>query len=261
MTLSKKLPPVLTWFGRRFTATDGLINTTDLLVATAATVILAAGVSGAVIGTMNDAKYGKAQPDAQALAGALSKFYKDTGKWPGQAEHAALTGTSKPAAFVVTAGTGATGDPTSLLPTASDTELSVAATTCGGASLEGFSGVSIDAGDLATATKFNLNDYLVRKPDETSYPSWQGPYLQQELKTDPWDRGWVLNLMPLYCSETIADATGAASASTAGTLGYAWIISGGANRTVTTPLTSATLDTASDDAGVNLGKLIMRSGT
>lgn len=38
-----------------------------LLVATGATVVLAAGVGSAVIGTQDGAKYGKAQPDAQAI--------------------------------------------------------------------------------------------------------------------------------------------------------------------------------------------------
>src|SRR5581483_11925197 len=68
---------------------DGLINTTDLLVATAATVVLAAGVGGTVLSTLDESKYGKAQPDAQALGQAIMNFYKDTGKWPGQAENAA----------------------------------------------------------------------------------------------------------------------------------------------------------------------------
>ncbi len=74
-------------FGR-FVKEDGLINTTDLLVATAATVVLAAGVGGTVLSTLDESKYGKAQPDAQAIGQAIMSFYKDTGKWPGQAIHA-----------------------------------------------------------------------------------------------------------------------------------------------------------------------------
>lgn len=239
---------------------DGLINTTDLLVATGATVVLAAGVGAAVIGTLDDAKYGKAQPDAQAIAAALSDFYSDTGKWPGQAEQAgAATGTdAKPATFLVTAGVAA-ADAT-VLPTdyaaavgaENGTAISVRATTCQNNSLEGFVGASIAAGTLATATKLNLNDYLVRKPSEAAYSNWQGPYLQAEIRTDPWDKAWVLNLQSLYCSEQVV------AGGSAGTLGYAWALAGGTNRTISTALAKANLDPTGDDAGVNLGKLVTR---
>jgi hypothetical protein len=63
-----------------FLREDGLINTTDVLVATVATITLAAGVSSAMLGSMDEARYGKAQPDAQALAMAVVNFYTDTGK-------------------------------------------------------------------------------------------------------------------------------------------------------------------------------------
>jgi hypothetical protein len=237
-----------------FRREDGLINTTDVLVATVATITLAAGVSSAMLGSMDEARYGKAQPDAQALGMAIVEFYKDTGKWPGQAEHAALSGDPKPAAFLVTT------DPadTTLLPTSDGTALSVGAAECGDTSQHGFVGLSISAGTLETATRFNLNDYLIRKPDETAYPGWQGPYMQAEVRTDPWNRSWVLNLQSLYCAETILDAVGTSSAETGGALGFAWILSGGVNRTITTPLTSAELDRTADDAGTNIGKLLMR---
>ena len=241
-------------FTQRISNEAGLINTTDLLVATVATVTLAAGVSSVLIGSMDDARYGKAQPDAQALSMAIVEFYKDTGKWPGQAEHAALAGDPKPPVFLVTTNPA----DTTLLPKVDGTSLSVGAAECGDTSLDGFVGSSISAGTLATATRLNLNDYLVRKPDETAYPAWQGPYMQAEVRTDPWNRAWVLNLQSLYCAETILDAVGTSSAVTGGTLGYAWIVSGGVNRTVSTLFTSPQLDTTADDAGTNIGKMLMR---
>jgi hypothetical protein len=233
---------------------DGLINTTDLLVATAATVILAAGIGSNLIGTMDDAKYGKAQPDVQSLATALVQFYEDTGKWPGQAEQEAASAASKPATFLVS--TGVTD--TEVLPDSESNAISVGTATCGSDSREGFPGVAIGAGDLTTATRLDVNDYLVRKPDETRYPNWKGPYMQGEIRTDPWDRAWVLNLQPLYCSEVIVDAAGIGSATTAGALGYAWVLSGGMNRTISTLLSSTRLNPNADDAGVNLGKLVKR---
>jgi hypothetical protein len=247
-------------FTRRLWSERGLINTTDLLVATVATITLAAGVGTAVIGTMDDARYGKAQPDAQAISMAVVTFYKDTGKWPGQAEHAALTGPAKPPVFLVS--TGVTDS--DLLPISGGTggtALSTAAAECGPTSLEGFAGSSIAAGTLTTATKFNLNDYLVRKPDESAYPNWKGPYLQAEVLGDPWKRSWIMNLQSMYCAEEIADGAGTTSTQTGGALGYAWVISGGVNATVSTHLTSPRLDPEADDAGTNIGKLLARSSS
>jgi hypothetical protein len=68
----------------------------------------------------------------------------------------------------------------------------------------------------------------------------------------------VLNLQPLYCAETILDATGTVSALTSGNLGYAWILSGGTNKTVATLFTSGQLDPNGEDAGVNMGKILTR---
>ncbi|MBI3400884.1 MAG: type II secretion system protein GspG [Acidobacteria bacterium] len=258
---------------RIITDSQGLINTTDLLVATGATVILAAGVGSAALSTLNDAKYGKAQPDAQSVANAISQFYKDTGKWPGQAEQAALTpstvvsgvGGGVKAQFLVTAGTTDSDADKAVRPIDFDTPpddvtyengtaISVAAATCQNNSLEGFVGKKIDAGKLSSANLLNVNNFLVRKPADASYSNWKGPYLQEDIKTDPWDRAWVFNLQPLYCSESI-DIT---KTSTAGSLGYAWALSGGANRTITTGLNQTHLDPTGDDTGVSLGKLITR---
>jgi hypothetical protein len=232
---------------------DGLINTTDLLVATGATVILAAGVGSAAIGTLDDAKYGKAQPDAQAMAQAISDFYADTGKWPGQAEAEADDGTF---VLLVTELTTATvpypdtfdGTDTTLngLAIGSGNEA-----TCENNSLQGLLGHKITAEAFGSdATKYNINDYLVRKPSATNYPNWDGPYLQADIPSDPWSRNWVIHLAPLYCAETVT------SSDTAGKLGYAWILSGGSNRTVSTAFSVAKLDSTGDDTGVNMGKLV-----
>lgn len=244
------------------TESRGLINTTDLLVATAATVILAAGVGSAAISTMNDAKYGKAQPDAQAMGNAITQFYKDTGKWPGQAEQAATaTGAAaKTALFLVTSYTSGTG--ATYLPNdgsvATGSTLTVTTASCANNSLEGFVGASITGSALVAGTNTkDVNDYLVRRPKDADYPNWRGPYLQEEIRTDPWDRSWVINLQPLYCAETITGSTAAGtSVVSGGSLGYAWLVSGGTNRTVTTSLKDARLDSTGDDAGANLGKLV-----
>ncbi|MDO8794727.1 MAG: type II secretion system protein GspG [Vicinamibacterales bacterium] len=257
----------------------GLINTTDLLVATAATVILSSAVGGAAIATMNESKYGKAQPDGQTIATAIAAFYKDTGKWPGQAEQVPVSGSSSAKALYLVTTLGISAIPP--VPPAvigvdavpaplpidyggttegllGSTALSTSTATCSNNSSEGFVGVTIDAGTVSGAggaTLKNINDYLVRKPSPTAYQNWKGPYLQADIKTDPWDRDWVLNLQPLYCSETITGGTGVSSK---GNLGYAWLLSGGSNRTVSTALGATNLDPTGDDAGMNMGKLVQR---
>jgi hypothetical protein len=254
MNLLKKLPTLFTAnLRRRLKSDHGLINTADLLVSTAITVTLAAGVSSAMIDAMDDARYGKAQPDAQAIANSVVRFYKDTGMWPGQAEHAALT-TMEPLFLV--SNTAAAAQPSEI-----GGSLSVAApATCGVNSAEGFANETIPASNFADATKLDLNNYLVHRPNPTLYPNWRGPYLEAELRTDPWERSWVLNLQALYCAEEIPNepigTTG--SSESGGNLGYAWIISGGTNKTVSTVLSEARLDPEADDAGTQIGKLLAR---
>ena len=236
----------------------GLINTTDLVVASGATIILAAGVASVSLAGIDQAKLGKAQPDAQALASAMQQFFKDTGKWPGQAEVATTiaSGTAT-AKYLVTAKTA-----DDLLPSFASGTFVTTAATCKSNSLEGFATtVSIAAlpipadGAIGTTptNTLNINDYLVRKPDAAKYPNWRGPYMQGEITSDPFGRVWLINTMPLFCAEDVTDAK------PYGDLGNAWIISSGPNRTLTTSLKSAKLDPSGDDAGTSLSKLTTRA--
>jgi hypothetical protein len=259
----------------RIAREDGLINTTDLLVATAATVVLAAGVGGTVLSTLDESKYGKAQPDAQALGQAIMTFYKDTGKWPAQAEHAALPDDSN-----VLLATGSVSDTYDLPAVANnglDHDALNGSGVCGANSGQGFVNGTVGAGEysatgataaLTSTNVYNLNDYLVRKPNAVDYPNWAGPYVQ-EITTDPWDRSWMAYLAPLYCSEpvtvTTTTGTGEEAVTTttpvnngAGHLGYAWLLSGGTNRTITTRALDSNLDPLGDDTGVQMGKLTVQ---
>jgi hypothetical protein len=257
-----------TFFGdifKRLRGEKGLINTTDLLVATAATVVLAAGVGGAVLSTLDEASYGKAQPDAQAFAQAIMTFYKDTGKWPGQAEHAGLASGSsaKPAVLLATGSWVSASSSTYNLPDVANDGLkwdALTGSTCAANSGQGFvnatvsgfasstSSAPIPTSGASSVTVYNINSFLVRQPSTASYPNWQGPYIQ-EISEDPWDRAWVAYLLPLYCSETVT------STDASGSLGFAWLLTGGANGTITTMAQASGLDPNGDDAGVNLGKL------
>lgn len=244
---------------RIITDSQGLINTTDLLVATAATVVLSAGIGGAAVSTLNEAKYGKAQPDATIMANAITDFYKDTGKWPGQAYHAL----NQTQTVLLATGTYVSStSSTFTLPQVSNNGLKWGTTTtCAANSSEGFVNGTVKAfASSSTSTALtvdkvlNINDYLVRQPDSVAYPGWKGPYVQ-EISNDPWDRAWVAYLAPLYCSE---DLTVAGVPAATGNIGYAWLVSGGSNRTVTTPATLPNLDPAGDDTGVIMGKLVVR---
>jgi hypothetical protein len=246
----------------RFAKEDGLINTTDRLVATAATVVLAAGVGGTVLSTLDESKYGKAQPDAQAIGQAIMTFYKDTGKWPGQYEDSLATTVTLLATAPITGGPE--------LPLVANDGLEwdgLGSAKCGANSGQGFVNNSVAAGDfndgtdpgeITGAAVLNLNDYLVRRPNSANYPNWAGPYVQ-EITTDPWSRAWIAYLAPLYCSEAVVDTSGVAINDGAGNLGYAWLISGGTNRTITTPAMNSNLDVDGDDTGVQMGKLTLEA--
>jgi len=249
----------------RIAREDGLINTTDLLVATAATVVLAAGVGGTVLSTLDESKYGKAQPDAQAIGQAIMTFYKDTGRWPGQYEDAASPGS--PTLLVTASPTGVINYP-AVANDGLEWPAFTGSTVCGANSGQGWVNIAPVAGSFgstsgaatdltSSAGEFlNLNDYLVRRPSTTNYPNWDGPYVQ-EITSDPWDRAWVAYLLPLYCAEAVAN-NGTAINNGAGYLGYAWLLSGGTNRTITTKATASNLDPLGDDTGVQMGKLTVQ---
>jgi hypothetical protein len=196
---------------------------------------------------------------AQALSSAMTQFYKDTGKWPGQVEHAALAQTGQVPVRFLASSTSASFLPTFTF-TSSGVEVNATTavtTACGNSSLEGFTGKSITGGVLSAATLLSrtINEYLVTNPG-SSYQNWKGPYLTGGLiESDPWDRAWVFNLQALYCAEDVTStASGAAFGGT--TLGNAWALSAGNNRTLTTRFVGGGLDNAGDDAGSNMGKLV-----
>lgn len=123
---------------RCFADRRGLVNTTDLVVASGATLILAAGVAAASLAGIDQAKLGKAQPDAQAIASAMQAFFKDTGKWPGQAEVAASDGSNVKQARMLTTNRDGTLPAFGTLTT-----IKTDTASCGANSLEGFASGSV----------------------------------------------------------------------------------------------------------------------
>jgi len=111
---------------------------------------------------------------------------------------------------------------------------------------------------ISTANVLNINEFLVRKPSEGDYPNWNGPYMEP-IASDPWDRAYVINVLPLIYATNIADPGVARSAETGGKLGYGWVLSVGPDRLLQTPLTVPQLSAGSDDIGKNIGSRIVKS--
>lgn len=217
----------------------------SVLVAVAVSILLAAIVAPALIQWIEDSKLAKAQSDAGAIAAGMNRFFLDTRRWPGQAE---ILKAGSAVRFLIT------GDPSK----ASFPDLTgftgLEAVTC----TSGLLGVSanVTAFDAATpsgANSLDLADFLIKKPPAEDYPNWRGPYLGADIRSDPWDRAWVVNVIPLFCGETLAEAA------SGGAAGYGWVLSGGPNRTLQTNFKDARLNPQADDAGVIVGKLLTQS--
>jgi type II secretory pathway pseudopilin PulG len=210
----------------------------EVLLVVVAIVVMSAVVVPAMFRWISDSQVSKAHGDASAMAAAMSRFYQDTSRWPGQVEILKAESATR---FLIV------GDPTKVV--FPDGAPGISAVTCSG----GLTGVTanVTAFELAVPSASNtidLMDFLIRKPPEADYPNWRGPYLATETRSDPWDRAWIVNVIPLFCKETV---TGSAQG---GAAGYGWIVSGGPNRTIQTALTDSKLNPDADDVGVNLGK-------
>lgn len=188
---------------------------------------------------IDEGKRINAQGDAAAIAAAMNRFFRDTTRWPGQAE---ILKQESAVRFLVA------GKAT--LPIGAEA-IAIGPGTC----TSGLRGVTPNVTSFSTtapstANSVNVMDFLLRRPSPADYPNWQGPYLTAEINGDPWGRAWVINVIPLFCGEA------ADSAAPGGALGYAWIFSGGPNRTLQTRFSDARLNPDADDVGVNLSKRV-----
>jgi type II secretory pathway pseudopilin PulG len=210
----------------------------------AMTSIIAAVAIPVAMDRVENAKEGRVGQEAGTLAGAMMKFFEDTGRWPGEAE------IRTPGSAVCFLQTGVpTNDPTkgTLLPDTRNLGLIDA---------RDFLGRTCDS--ITPLNTLNINDYLVRKPSVIDYPNWRGPYMEP-VASDPWDRAYIVNVLPLIFSGEVDDPGLGKFAETGGKLGFAWVLSVGPDRLLQTPLTAPQLASRSDDIGKNLGKRIESS--
>lgn len=218
-----------------------LYETTAVVAMTA---IVAAVALPVAMDRIENAKETRVSRDATTIGGAMVKFFEDTGRWPGEAE------IRTPGSAFCFLQTGVpTVDPAkgTLLPDTRNLGLidarDVLGRTC----------------DSITPTNtLNINDYLIRKPSVVDYPNWRGPYMEP-VGSDPWDRAYVINVLPLIFSGEVEDPGLGRFADTGGKLGFAWVLSVGPDRLLQTSLTAPQLAARSDDVGKNLGKRLESS--
>jgi type II secretory pathway pseudopilin PulG len=211
----------------------------ELIVVVAATVLLAAAVAPRLFSWIEEGRAARAQNDAAAVAAAMNRFFVDTTKWPGQVE---ILEENSAIRFLTIGDPDATAFPEFV------GSIGIEDATCA----EGLSGVTSTT-SFASATPSSSNsldvmNFLARPPAAADYPNWKGPYLSVELTSDPWEKVFVINIIPLFCGETVsASAPG-------GALGFGWILSGGPNRTLQTLFTASRVGAGTDDVGVTLSK-------
>jgi len=215
----------------------------EVVVAVAAAVILAAILTPMAFTWIDESRIARAHADAATVAAAMARFFQDTKKWPGQVEIL-----DSPAIRFLTVG-DATPDS---LPTLVGT-IGIGAATC----VDGLGGVQPGVTSFASATPttvntLNVTDLLQVPPPAADYPNWKGPYLSSEVQSDPWGSVYLVNVIPLFCGETVTQAA------PGGSLGFGWIMSAGPNRTLQTPFTAVRVAVDSDDAGVPLSKRVVQ---
>lgn len=218
-----------------------LYETTAVVAMTA---IVAAVAVPVAMDRIENAKESKVAQEALTIGNAMMKFFEDTGRWPGEAE----IRTPGSAACYLQTGVP-TADPVkgTLVPEMKALGLIDA---------RDFIGRACDA--VSPENTLNINDYVVKKPSVVSYPNWRGPYMEP-IASDPWDRAYIVNILPLIFANAVEDPGFGKFADTGGKLGFAWIMSVGPDRLLQTPFTSAQLVAGSDDIGKNLGKRIESS--
>jgi type II secretory pathway pseudopilin PulG len=212
----------------------------ELVVVVATVVLLAAAVAPQILSWIDEGKSARAASDAAAVAAGMNRFFQDTTRWPGQVEILRSNSTIR---FLTV------GDPESVDFPILVGSIGIQAATC----TNGLSGVvanqtAFTSAEPSASNSLDVQEFLSKPPSAADYPNWHGPYLQRNVVADPWGSVFVVNVIPLFCGETIeASAPG-------GALGYGWILSGGPNRTVQTAFAASNLAEDADDIGISLSK-------
>lgn len=224
----------------------------EAVAVVATTMVVAAIALPFVMSQIENAKQARAANEIVAIANAMTRFFDHTGRWPGEVE---IRRTGSQICFLQTGRPGTNPSQWTLLPDTSQLPVSPTTRT---QLLDARDFLARPCDTLSPLNVLNLYDFLVRKPSEAEYPGWAGPYMEP-IASDPWDRAYVINVIPLIFSSDIADPGVGRVSDTGGKLGFSWVITAGPDRLLQTTLTAAELSSNSDDVGKNLGTRIVRS--
>ena len=214
----------------------------------AMTAIVAAVAVPMAMDRVEDAKSTKAANEILTIGGAMQKFFEHTGRFPAEAE---IRKAGNSICFLQTG--VPTTDPTkgTLLPVV--TNLGTTSTP-----FDATKFLNRPCNTITPDNVLNINNYLVRKPSVSDYPNWQGPYMES-IASDPWDRAYLINVLPLIFASSIDDPGSGAFKDAVGPVGYGWVLTVGPDRLLQTPLTTPQLVPGSDDVGKNMGARILKS--
>jgi prepilin-type N-terminal cleavage/methylation domain-containing protein len=219
----------------------------EVMIAVAAIVMLSAMLAPVGLSWLDEGRAARAQNDAAAIGTAMMRFFQDTSKWPGQVE---ILQPSSTVRFLTVGTAGAGAFPTVV------GSVGIGSATCAGGLTGVVGGTTSFAGAApSSANSLDVLDYLVSPPSSTNYPNWRGPYLPIDLTADPWGRVYVINVIPMFCDESVT------AAAPGGVLGYGWVMSAGPNGTLQTLFTASRLAAGADDVGAPFGKRAVYSGS
>jgi hypothetical protein len=222
-----------------------LYETTAVVAMTAIIGTVAAPI---MLEKIENSKTVKAANEILTINGAIQKFFEHTGRWPGEAE---IRRPGSPFCFLQSGVPSTDAAAGTLLPTV--TSLGTAQRPIDASEFLGRPCNTITVDNV-----LNINNFLVRKPSVSDYPNWQGPYMEP-IASDPWDRAYIINVLPLIFASSIDDPGVGQFADAVGKVGYGWIFSVGADRLLQTALSRPQLEPGSDDIGKNMGARILKS--
>ena len=226
----------------RFAAGVAGFSLIELIVVIATVILLSLAVAPKIVDWVDEGRAARAQGDAIAIMVAMNRFFQDTTRWPGQVE---ILRANSAIRFLIV------GDPSTATFPSFAVSTGIGSATCS----SGLSGVTPNVTAFTSASpsssnSLNVIDFLRGPPSATDYPNWHGPYRTVDLAADPWGAPYVINVIPLFCGESVV------SSAPGGALGFGWILSGGPNRTIQTLFTDSQVKDDSDDVGANLSKRV-----
>jgi prepilin-type N-terminal cleavage/methylation domain-containing protein len=176
----------------RTSRNQGGFTLIEMIVVLAVVGTLAALITPRIFPYIDEAKLTKAQLDVNTIAAGITKFYKDTGRWPfekdGTSSAAYASGTdaavltSNPACRGTAIGGGTPCDANA--PTDASTGSSWALTTAIGDSLHDQLVLNDPFGAAAGSNAYTMSGKR----------AWNGPYLFNIATLDPWGHSYFVNI-------------------------------------------------------------------